>query len=118
MSAEAVESWQTGPDAFSTSDLPYLPERDGRFHYAQDAVRDVERNSCSVGLGCRHAGTRAAVKEFGPGGTCGLLAGLFLQDVQVEIRDDGERLTCTRYEERTVIARGKRTPVGQQVLPL
>ncbi len=52
-----VESWQTGPDAYSTADLPYLPERDGRFHYAADAVADVERNTCGNGLGCKHAGT-------------------------------------------------------------
>jgi hypothetical protein len=118
MTTETVESWQIGPDAYSTTDLPYLPERDSRFHYAQDAVRDVERNSCGQGQGCRHAGTRAQVAEHGPGGVCGLLAGLFCQDVQVEIRDDGERLTCTRYEEREVVKRGRRTPRGQEVLPL
>lgn len=103
-----VESWQTGPDAYSTTDLPYLPERDGRFEYATEAVADVERNTCGNGLGCKHAGTRAAVREHGPGGTCGLLAGIFVENVQVEIRDDGDRLTCTRYEERTVTARGRR----------
>lgn len=113
-----VESWQTGPDAFSSSDLPYLPERDDRFHYAHDAVTEVERTTCGKGLGCKHAGTRASVREFGPGGTCGLLAGICVEDVQVEIRDDGEHLFCTRYEERTVTLRGKRTPCGQEVLPL
>lgn len=116
--SELVEPWQFGPDAFSTTDLPYLPQRDGRFEYASDAVADVERNSCSRGLGCKHAGTRAVVREFGPGGTCGLLAGICVESVQVEIRDDGERLTCTRYEERTVTRRGRRGPPGQQALPL
>lgn len=72
----SVESWQTGPDVFSTSDLPYLPARDDRFYYAHDAVAEVERTTCGKGLGCKHAGTRAVVKEFGPGGTCELLAGI------------------------------------------
>lgn len=113
-----VESWQTGPDAFSTSDLPYLPMRDDRFYYAHHAIEEVERTTCSTGLGCKYAGSRAEVREHGPGGTCGLLAGIFIEEVQVEIRDDGEHLTCTRYEERTVTRRGKRTPRGQAVLPL
>lgn len=115
---ELVEPWQFGPDAYSTTDLPYLPQRDDRFEYACDAVADVERNSCSRGQGCKHAGTRAVVREFGAGGTCGLLAGISVESVQVEIRDDGVRLTCTRYEERTVTRRGKRRPPGQQPLPL
>jgi hypothetical protein len=114
--AETVEAWQTGPDAYSTTDLPYLPERDDRFHYAHDAVADVEQTTCGKGAGCRHAGTRAQVAEHGPGGICGLLAGIFVGEVQVEIRDDGERLSCTRYEERVVARRGSRTPPGQGVL--
>lgn len=118
MTDTLVESWQAGPDVFSTSDLPYLPQRDGRFHYAHDAVAEVERTTCGNGHGCKHAGTRAAAKEFGAGGTCDLLAGIFVEDVQVEIRDDGEHLFCTRYEERMVTLRGKRTPPGQEVLPL
>lgn len=116
--SDLVESWQTGPDAYSSSDLPYLPQRDGRFEYAHDAVADVERTSCSRGLGCKHAGPRRVVREFGPGGTCDLLAGIFCKNVQVEIRDDGDQLTCTRYEEREVIRRGKRPPPGQQALPI
>lgn len=116
--SELVEVWQTGPDAYSTSDLPYLPTRDDRFYYAHDAVVEVERTTCGRGLGCVHAGTRAVVREFGAGGTCDLLAGIVVEEVQVQIRDDGEHLTCTRYEERTVHRRGPRRPPGQEALPL
>lgn len=45
-------------------------------HYADQLVELVESWNCS--LGCQKAGDESVVSEFGPGGTCDLLASLFV----------------------------------------
>lgn len=99
-----------------SSPPPYEPVRDSRFHYAHDAIAHIEQVSCGQGAGCAHAGRRVDVLEHGAGGTCGILAGLFLGEVQADVLDHGDRLECTAYRERTVKRRGKRTPPGQTTL--
>lgn len=110
---EAVAQALLGPPG-----VPYEPHRDYRFHHAQDAVAWLDERVCSQGAGCANAGRRRDVAEFGGGGTCGLLAALFLEETQPQIRDLGrDGLTCTAYRERTVQRRNARLDAPAHGVP-
>jgi hypothetical protein len=58
---------------FDVTDDGWLPARgDYGTHYADQVIQLIEARNCVQG--CTHAGTLAAVREHGPGGTCHLLA--------------------------------------------
>ena len=65
-----------------------------------DLIPLVESVSCS--LGCARAGTDAQIAEFGPGGTCDLLARMCAPEEVAEFtaREDG--IHCTARVPRTI----------------
>ncbi len=75
----------------------FIPTREGRWHYASGALDHVEERNCS--LGCRRGmADPGAFFEFGPGGTCDILARIFLKEQIPELDDDGYNVTCTVRE--------------------
>lgn len=76
--------------------MTYTAHRDHRFEYAADAVHHIEANNCGVGPGCVHGST----DPDEPGGTCALLAAVFLEDPVPELDDDGTTITCRKYSAR------------------
>jgi hypothetical protein len=61
------------------------------WHYADAAVRHVEEHNCSKGC---TVPTAADIAEFGPGGTCSLLALLFTQDPIPEFEGTDTHVIC------------------------
>lgn len=94
----------------------------GRGDYGADHCTDiielVEELNCSTGRGCIHAGTRATIAEFGPGGNCGVLAMVVIADTPIpELDPQDEGPVCQRYAERPEpVRRGMRTPKGIEPL--
>ena len=76
--------------------VAFVPRRDGRFEYAHDAIAHVERTSCAKGCVRAWQDGPDKVAEFGPGGTCGVLARVGLGDGEPvpELLDDGRRVVC------------------------
>lgn len=88
----------------------------GPFGYAHEVIEHIEEHNCV--LGCKRAGTRAERAEFGPGGSCGVLAQVVLGDEPVpELDFDDRVITCTAREplpERPPRQRRPRpAPAGQ-----
>lgn len=87
--------------------------RPGRGRYGEhsfETVEHIEKHNCSKGC-VRGARTRAQWDEFGPGGTCGVLAAVSVAvDVVPELDDDGEKLTCSAFEAKPAPAPRKRKP--------
>jgi hypothetical protein len=80
----------------------FRPGRDARWQYAGETIEAIEGWNCSKGRGCIRGAAPGspAHEEFGPGGTCDLLADVFLR-AQIDVMDDdGEVVTCRAYEER------------------
>lgn len=78
----------------------FIPMREQRWHYASDAMDHVEERNCA--LGCKRGlADPAAFAEFGPGGTCDILARVCIGDDEPipELDDDGETVTCLVREE-------------------
>jgi hypothetical protein len=78
---------------------------DGPFGYAYEAIEHVEKWNCSRGHGCVHGAAPGDSDwtEFGPGGTCGLLATMSIGDQSIEEMDmDGgaDHVTCWSYTPR------------------
>lgn len=71
----------------------FIPGRDGRWEYAEEAVQALERFDCA---GCRFAGE--VDPEFPS--SCGHVAvlDLFVNEEVPEIRDYGTHLQCTARE--------------------
>lgn len=61
------------------------------WNYADAAVRHVEEHNCSKGCAVP---TAAHIAEFGPGGTCGLLALLFTGDPIPEFEGTDTHVVC------------------------
>jgi hypothetical protein len=82
--------------------MTFHPRREGRWQYAAETVEAVEQWNCSKGHGCTHGAEKGSVEweDFGPGGTCHLLALIFLQEKIEEMDDDGKRVTCRSYDPR------------------
>lgn len=80
----------------------FTPRREGRWEYADQAVEAIERWNCSRGHGCVRGAERGSAEwdDPGPGGTCSLLAAVFLSDPIGEMDDDGRRVACRAYEPR------------------
>jgi hypothetical protein len=81
--------------------VTFQPGRESRWSYAGQTVEAVERWNCSTGHGCTRGAEKGSTEwsEFGPGGVCGLLARIMLQEV-IEEMDDGKRVTCRAYVQR------------------
>jgi hypothetical protein len=80
----------------------YLPERDARFEHASDAVVWIESWNCSAG--CRRgAESELELEEFGPGGTCDILARVAVGDGEPvpELRDEGNVVICLAWEPKS-----------------
>ena len=82
--------------------MTFTPGREGRWEYADQTVEAIELWNCVKGHGCIHGAEKGSADwdDYGPGGTCSLLAQIFLQDVIEEMDDDGRRVTCRSYEPR------------------
>lgn len=61
------------------------------WHYADDAVQHVEEHNCSKGC---NVPDDADVGEFGPGGSCGLLALLYTGDPIPEFEGTDTHVVC------------------------
>lgn len=89
---------------------PYSSHRDGRWHYSFEAVNHVEETNCA--RGCRFGAPTGSpeAEEFGPGGTCHVLAMVSLGDGQSipELDDRGDHLVCLVREPASDLA--DRTP--------
>lgn len=75
---------------------PFRSRRDGRFNHSFEAIDHVEDTSCS--LSCwrgAEPGSPEAV-EFGPGGTCDVLARVAIGDGEPipELDDRGDEVVC------------------------
>jgi hypothetical protein len=94
----------------------FHPGREGRWEYADQTVAAIERWNCAKGHGCVHGADRGTAEwdDPGPGGTCGLLAQVFLQEPIAEMDDDGRRVTCRSYEPRPDPA--SVVPAGQMTI--
>jgi len=77
----------------------FVSERENRWQYASEALTAIEAWNCAKGC-ARGLADPAAFEEFGPGGTCHLLALVALGDGQPipELDDDGDTVTCTARE--------------------
>lgn len=79
---------------------PYIARRDHRFAYSTEAIEHVEQVNCS--RGCRFGAAPGSPEheEFGPGGTCGVLAlvACGMGDEIPVLEDDGATITCTARE--------------------
>lgn len=75
---------------------PFRSRRDGRFSYSTEAIDHIESTSCS--LGCRRGAAPGSpeAEEFGPGGTCGVLALVAIGDGEPieDLDDQGDRVVC------------------------
>jgi hypothetical protein len=82
--------------------VTFLPRREARWEYAAETVDAIERWNCSIGHGCVHGAAPGSPEwtDLGPGGTCSLLAQVFLQEEIQEMDDDSRRVTCNAYEQR------------------
>jgi hypothetical protein len=69
----------------------YRPGREGRFEYVTDLVLHIEEHNCAKG--CR-VPSAEDIAEYGPGGTCPVLAQLYAEEPMVELDDDGTTITC------------------------
>jgi hypothetical protein len=73
----------------------YRSQRDHRFEHASDAILHIETVNCA--WGCRRgAETAEELLEFGPGGTCGILAAVAAGTGEPvpELDDDGSQIEC------------------------
>lgn len=77
----------------------YRPQRDSRFEHASDAIEHIETVNCAWGCK-RGAQTAEELLEFGPGGTCGILAQVSAGDGLPieELDDDGAQIECLARE--------------------
>lgn len=77
----------------------FVPTREERWYYAADAMAHVEARNCALGCSVGLS-TPEAFVEFGPGGTCHLLAlvAVGTSDPIPELDDDGENVTCLARE--------------------
>jgi hypothetical protein len=78
---------------------PYLPQRDSRFYYADDAIQHIEALNCQ--WGCRR-GAKDTLEwnALGPGGGCEILARVAVGDGEPidELEYDGTRIVCHARE--------------------
>lgn len=85
---------------------PFVSARDGRWHYSFEAVDHVEEVNCS--RGCRWGAVPGSPEdeEFGPGGTCEVLARVSLGDGQPipELDDRGDEVVCLVREPASVVS--------------
>lgn len=81
----------------------WMPGRgDYGSEYSGDLIQIIERHNCLKG--CTKSGTEAEREEFGPGGTCNILARVSLgQDAVPELdpRPDGPH--CTARQDPAVV---------------
>jgi hypothetical protein len=97
----------------------FRPGREARWGYAHETVEAIEGWNCSRGRGCVHGAApgSAEAAELGAGGTCSLLAAVFLQQPIGQMDDDGVRVTCRGFRERPVPARPvEPIPEGQLLM--
>ena len=74
--------------------MSYKPKRgDYGTHYAYDLVEKIEQWNCIKG--CTRAGPAEKVAEFGPGGTCDLLAWVGMDFEITEFDSLPDRIDCT-----------------------
>lgn len=80
--------------------MVFRPRREGRWEYASDTVEHIERHNCR--RGCVHGAERGSEEwlSVGPGGSCDVLARVFLEDEVPELNDNGAVVTCTAFEAR------------------
>jgi hypothetical protein len=89
--------------SFDVTDEGWLPSRgDYGTHYADQLIQLIEARNCIQG--CTHAGTLAAIREHGPGGTCHLLALVGLPERVKGFEHDGGVTTIEQPDD----ARGSR----------
>lgn len=96
---------------------PYVSRRDGRFAYSFEAIEHVEHVNCSKGCLSGAKPGSAEDKEFGPGGTCPILASVAcgMGDVISELDDQGDRIVCLARQPRPSVPEPPRTPAVVQV---
>lgn len=96
---------------------PYVSRRDGRFAYSFEAIDHIEDVNCSKGCLSGAKPGSAEDKEFGPGGTCPILASVAcgMGDVIPELDDQGDRIVCLARQPRTTVERPPRPAVVAQV---
>lgn len=73
----------------------YRSQRDHRFEHASDVIQHIETVNCAWGCK-RGAQTAEELLEFGPGGTCGILAVVAAGTGEPvpELDDDGSQIEC------------------------
>lgn len=93
--------------------MTFHPGRESRWQYAHQTVEHIERRNC-VHV-CAHGADPGQPEwtEVGPGGSCGLLASVFLELPIEEMDDDGSNVTCRAFEPRALAD----TTVEVDVLP-
>jgi hypothetical protein len=116
----SVDAARWSPD--EPEPTPFRSTRDGRWHYSWEAVDHVEETNCARGCRWGAAPGSPEDREFGPGGTCHVLARISLGDGDPipELDDRGDRVVCLVREPASVVscpvaARGPPVP-GQLAL--
>jgi hypothetical protein len=73
--------------------MPFQPGREARWEYAGDTIEHIERENCSKG--CQRP-SPGSVTEDQPGGDCGLLAKVMLEEAvdDDDMTDNGIRVRC------------------------
>jgi hypothetical protein len=92
--------WSTAPPP----PRPYVARRDDRFAHSFEAIEHVETTSCSRGCLRGAAPGSADEREFGPGGTCAILAEIAIglgEEVR-ELDDQGDQVVCLVREPRPI----------------
>ena len=85
--------------------MTFRPSHEGPWQYAHEAIEAIERDNCSHGcvFGARPGSQEWT--EFGPGGTCQVLAEVSIGDEPVEALDlDGEVVSCRAFRHRPLDA--------------
>jgi hypothetical protein len=73
---------------------PFIVGRESRLYYASDCIEHIEEHNCAKG--CRLGlANPEAFADYGPGGSCDILARVMLEEPIPEIIDDGLILHCT-----------------------
>lgn len=80
----------------------FLAHREERWHYAMDCVTHIEEHNCAKG--CKRGLVDSIVfVDCGPGGSCGVLAQVAIEEPTTDLWDDGTVIHCLVREPLDVL---------------
>lgn len=73
--------------------MTFLARRESRWYYAMDCVAHIEEHNCAKGCK-RGMETPSTFVDCGPGGSCGVLAMVAIEEPTEDLWDDGAVVHC------------------------